>query len=98
MDPWGTTVADVLKNELAPGYDIRPTIAVALLDEFAPRCAKSWDWPAFSKVGHLGRRARAGTAIAPRPAVIDHTKRWHCLLSFFQSSYLRRTSPGHCHH
>ncbi len=28
MDPWGATVADVFKNELAAGYDIRPTIAV----------------------------------------------------------------------
>jgi GTP cyclohydrolase II len=28
MDPWGATVADVFKDELAAGYDIRPTIAV----------------------------------------------------------------------
>jgi GTP cyclohydrolase II len=28
MDPWGAAVADVFKNELAAGYDIRPTIAV----------------------------------------------------------------------
>ena len=28
MDPWGATVADVFANELAAGYDIRPTIAV----------------------------------------------------------------------
>ena len=28
MDPWGATVAEVFKDELAAGYDIRPTIAV----------------------------------------------------------------------
>jgi GTP cyclohydrolase II len=28
MDPWGALVADVFRNELAAGYDIRPTIAV----------------------------------------------------------------------
>ncbi|MES1978341.1 MAG: GTP cyclohydrolase II [Pseudomonadota bacterium] len=28
MDPWGASVADVFANELAAGYDIRPTIAV----------------------------------------------------------------------
>jgi GTP cyclohydrolase II len=28
MDPWGASVADVFGNELAAGYDIRPTIAV----------------------------------------------------------------------
>jgi GTP cyclohydrolase II len=28
MDPWGATVADVFKDELEAGYDIRPTIAV----------------------------------------------------------------------
>ena len=28
MDPWGATVAEVFKAELAAGYDIRPTIAV----------------------------------------------------------------------
>jgi GTP cyclohydrolase II len=28
MDPWGATVADVFAEELAAGYDIRPTIAV----------------------------------------------------------------------
>jgi len=28
MDPWGATVAEVFANEIAAGYDIRPTIAV----------------------------------------------------------------------
>jgi len=28
LDPWGATVADVFSNELAAGYDIKPTIAV----------------------------------------------------------------------
>ena len=28
LDPWGATVAQVYANELAAGYDIRPTIAV----------------------------------------------------------------------
>ncbi|MBC7730205.1 MAG: hypothetical protein H7242_21880, partial [Microbacteriaceae bacterium] len=28
MDPWGATVSEVFKSELAAGYDIRPTIAV----------------------------------------------------------------------
>jgi GTP cyclohydrolase II len=28
LDPWGALVADVFANELAAGYDIRPTIAV----------------------------------------------------------------------
>ncbi|MDE2605488.1 MAG: GTP cyclohydrolase II [Burkholderiales bacterium] len=28
LDPWGATVADVFSNELAAGYDIRPTIAI----------------------------------------------------------------------
>ncbi|MBC5785362.1 GTP cyclohydrolase II [Ramlibacter sp. USB13] len=28
LDPWGATVAEVFANELAAGYDIRPTIAV----------------------------------------------------------------------
>ena len=28
LDPWGATVAEVFSNELAAGYDIRPTIAV----------------------------------------------------------------------
>jgi GTP cyclohydrolase II len=28
IDPWGATVADVFKDELEAGYDIRPTIAV----------------------------------------------------------------------
>lgn len=28
LDPWGATVASVFANELAAGYDIRPTIAV----------------------------------------------------------------------
>ena len=28
LDPWGATVADVFKDELEAGYDIRPTIAV----------------------------------------------------------------------
>ena len=28
LDPWGAMVADVFRNELAAGYDIRPTIAI----------------------------------------------------------------------
>lgn len=28
MDPWGAMVADVFANEIAAGYDIRPTVAV----------------------------------------------------------------------
>jgi GTP cyclohydrolase II len=28
LDPWGATIADVFRNELAAGYDIRPTIAI----------------------------------------------------------------------
>ncbi len=28
MDPWGAMIAEVFENELAAGYDIRPTIAV----------------------------------------------------------------------
>ncbi|MDM0040995.1 GTP cyclohydrolase II [Variovorax sp. J22G21] len=28
LDPWGATIANVFANELAAGYDIRPTIAV----------------------------------------------------------------------
>ena len=28
LDPWGAVIADVYSNELAAGYDIRPTIAV----------------------------------------------------------------------
>ena len=28
MDPWGAMVADVFQDELAAGYDIRPTIAI----------------------------------------------------------------------
>ena len=37
MDPWGATVAEVFANELAAGYNIRPTIAVTQAHVILPR-------------------------------------------------------------
>ncbi len=67
LDPWGATVAQVFADDLAAGYDIRPTIAVTkahvILPEVIDALARGrFQAGEFKRIGK-GAIGRAGTSV-----------------------------------
>ena len=61
IDPWGASVADVFADDIAQGYDIRPTIAVTKAHIDLPEM-------------RAGDRRRA--ARGRRPVLLRTARRW----------------------
>ena len=61
LDPWGAVVAHVFKQELAAGYDIRPTIAVTKAHVILPEIIEAL---------HKGRLQPDGQLLLPGGAAV----------------------------
>lgn len=68
LDPWGATVAEVFADELAAGYDIRPTIAVTKAHVILPEVI---DALAKGRLKADGRVLTAGGAAVVTKAAIE---------------------------
>ncbi len=68
LDPWGATVADVFSNELAAGYDIKPTIAVTKAHVILPEVIEALQ---KGRLQADGKVLTAGGAALVTKAAVD---------------------------
>lgn len=68
LDPWGAMVAEVFSNELAAGYDIRPTIAVTKAHVILPEVI---DAPQKGRLKPDGKFLTAGGAAVVTKVAVE---------------------------
>ena len=82
MDPWGATVAEVFKDELAAGYDIRPTIAVTQAHVILPEVIEALQKGRLKADGKFltagGAAMVTKVAVEPVWYLPEVAKRFHC--------------------
>jgi GTP cyclohydrolase II len=67
LDPWGAVVADVFSDELAEGYDIRPTIAVTQAHVILPEVIEALQSGRLTADGHF--LTASGAAMVTKAAI-----------------------------